>query len=131
MRASRKSIAFTIAQQWIQSQEDWSLLEELSLSYLAFTDYIFHYRDMLIALMERWDLNSNTFHLPTREIMITLEDVYRITRLPIRGKLVNMIPIPNMDKAERWVVWITGSNEVNHTKRGVSLMRHVPEDPLA
>jgi len=95
---------------------------------LAFDDYIYHDRDMLIALMKRWDSNSNTFHLPTEEITITLEDVYRITRLPIRGKLVNMISISSMDQAERWAVWLTGSDEVNHKKRGVSLMRHVPKD---
>lgn len=86
---------------------------------------------MLIALMERWDSNSNTFHLHTEEITITLEDVYRITRLPIKDKLVNMISILSMDHAERWVVWLMRSDEVNHKKRGVSLMRHVPEDPPA
>ena len=63
--------------------------------------------------------------------MITLEDVYRITRLPIRGKLVNMVPVPGMDQAERWAVWLTSSNDVNHRKRGISLMRYVLEDPLA
>ena len=99
------------------------------MSYLAFANYIFHDRDMLIALMERWDLNTNTFHLPTREMIITLEDVYRITKLPIKGKLVNMIPIPSMDRAEEWEIWLIGSNEVNHKKRGVSLMIHVPKDP--
>ena len=65
------------------------------MSYLAFVDYVFHDHDMLIALMERWDLNYNTFHLPTDEITVTLEDVYRITRLPIKGRLVNMAPIPS------------------------------------
>jgi len=86
---------------------------------------------MLTALMERWDPNSNTFHLPMGEIMITLEDVYRITRLPIRGKLVNMISILSMEQAKRWVVWLMGSDDVNHRKRGISLMRHVPMDPPA
>jgi len=28
-------------------------------------------------------------------------------------------------------VWLTGSDDVNHRKRGISLMRHVPEDPPA
>jgi len=60
--------------------------------------------------------------------MVNLEDVYRITRLSIRGKLVNMIPILSMDQVERWVVWMTISDDVNHRKRGVSLMRHVLED---
>jgi len=77
---------------------------------------------MLIALMERWDPNSNTFHLPTREIIVMLKDVYRITRLPIRGKLVSMIPIPSMEQAEEWATWIIGLDEVNHKKRGVSFL---------
>jgi len=86
---------------------------------------------MLTALMERWDLNSNTFHLPIGELTVTLEDVYRITRLPIKGKLVNMTPILSMDQAERWAIWLTGLNEVNHKKRGVSLVRYIPKDPPA
>lgn len=90
-------MTFTIAQQWPQSEENWSTLEAISLSYLAFANYIYNDRDMLIALMERWSPNSNTFNLPTGEITVTLEDVYRITRLPIIGKLVNMVPIPNME----------------------------------
>jgi len=98
---------------------------------LAFVDYIYHDRDMLTALMERWDPNSNTFHLLIEEIMITLEDVYKITRLPIKGKLVNMVPISGMEQVERWVVWLIGSDDVNHRKRGISLMRHVPKDPPA
>ena len=72
-------------------------MEELSLSDLAFADYIYHDKDILTTLMERWDPNSNTFYLPMGEIMVTLEDVYRITRLPIRGKLVNMVPVLGME----------------------------------
>ena len=98
---------------------------------MAFVDYIYHDRDMLTALMEIWDPNSNTFHLLIEEIMITLEDVYKITRLPIKGKLVNMVPISGMEQVERWVVWLIGSDDVNHRKRGISLMRHVPKDPPA
>jgi len=108
---------------------DWNLLEELSLIYLVFANYIYHDRDMLTALMERWDPNSNKFHLPMGEITVTLEDVYKITRLPIKGKLVNMVLVLGMEQAKRWVVWLMGSNDVNHRKRGISLMRHVPEDP--
>ena len=81
--------------------------------------------------MERWDPNSNTFHLPIGEMKVTLEDIYQIIRLPIRGKLVNMVPVSSMEQAERWVVWLTGSDDVNHRKRGISLMRHVSEDQPA
>lgn len=40
---------------------------------------------MLMALMERWDANTSTFLLPVGEMMVTLEDVYRILCLPIKG----------------------------------------------
>jgi len=43
---------------------------------------------MLIALMEIWDPNLNTIHFSIGEM---------ITRLPIRDKLVNMVPIPGME----------------------------------
>ena len=72
MRPFDKSATFTIAQQWPQTEESCSILEDISMSYLAFANYIFHDQDMLIALMERWDLNSNTFHLPTGEIIVML-----------------------------------------------------------
>ncbi|KAH9303701.1 hypothetical protein KI387_008105, partial [Taxus chinensis] len=40
------------------------------------------------ALIERWNHEKNTFYLPTREMTVTLEDVFRILRLPIIGKPV-------------------------------------------
>jgi len=42
-----------------------------------------------------------------------------------------MVLVPGMEQAERWVVWLMGSNDVNHRKRGILLMRHVPKDPPA
>jgi len=122
MRSFGKSTAFTYAQSWPQSKESLSLFEDISLSHLVFVDYIYHDRDMLTTLMERWDPNSNTFHLPIGEIIVTLKDVYRITRLPIRGKLVNMAFIPNMERGEEWAMWPIGSDEMNHKKRGCSLL---------
>lgn len=106
-------------------------MEDISLSYLAFADYIFHDQDMLIALMERWDPNSNTFHLPTGKITVTLEDIYMITRLPIMGKLVNMAPVPSMEQVEAWAMCLIGSDVMNYKKRGVYLLRHVPDNPPA
>ncbi|KAK1319203.1 hypothetical protein QJS10_CPB04g01337 [Acorus calamus] len=40
------------------------------------------------ALAERWDPESCTFILPTGAVMPTLEDVYRITGLPVLGEAV-------------------------------------------
>ncbi|KAH9306811.1 hypothetical protein KI387_011215, partial [Taxus chinensis] len=42
----------------------------------------------MVALIERWDPATNVFHLPTGEMTITLEDVYRILRLLIDGEVV-------------------------------------------
>lgn len=128
MRPYRKSDTFTYTQLWPQSVESLSLLEDVSLSYLDFLYYIYHDQDMLTTLMEWWYPNSNTVHLPTREIIVTLKDLYRITRLPIRGKLGNMTLVPSMEQAKKWDIWLTGLDEVNHKKKGVFLMRHVLED---
>ncbi|GLJ28680.1 hypothetical protein SUGI_0565110 [Cryptomeria japonica] len=43
---------------------------------------------MLMALMERWDPDTCTFQLPVGEMTVTLEDVYRMLRLQIRGATV-------------------------------------------
>lgn len=41
---------------------------------------------MLMVLMERWDEDTSTLLLPVGEMTITLEDVYHILCLPIRGE---------------------------------------------
>ncbi|KAH9306964.1 hypothetical protein KI387_011368, partial [Taxus chinensis] len=42
----------------------------------------------MVALIERWNPATNVLHLPTGKMTITLEDVYRILRLPIDGEAV-------------------------------------------
>ncbi|XP_059066361.1 protein MAIN-LIKE 1-like [Cryptomeria japonica] len=50
---------------------------------------------MMMALVERWDSWYNTFRLPTREATVTLLDVWRILKIPIRG----IIPEYQLDVA--------------------------------
>lgn len=40
-------------------------------------------------MLERWRPETHTFHLPTGECTITLEDVYMLLGLPVAGKAVN------------------------------------------
>ena len=43
---------------------------------------------LITALVERWQLETHTFHLPHGEMSITLEDVEVIYRLPIDGEVL-------------------------------------------
>lgn len=40
---------------------------------------------MLMALVECWDFDTCTFHLPTSEMIITLEEIHCILQVPIQG----------------------------------------------
>ncbi|RWR76159.1 serine/threonine-protein phosphatase 7 long form [Cinnamomum micranthum f. kanehirae] len=44
---------------------------------------------LIMGLIERWGLDTNTFHLPSGEATITLEDVAYIYSLPIDGPLIH------------------------------------------
>ena len=41
---------------------------------------------LITAFVERWRLETHTFHLPDGEMMITLQDVEVIMGLPIQGE---------------------------------------------
>lgn len=41
-----------------------------------------HDRGLVMAFIEKWRLDTDTFHLPFGEVIITLEDVHHILGLP-------------------------------------------------
>ncbi|KAH9314735.1 hypothetical protein KI387_023362, partial [Taxus chinensis] len=43
---------------------------------------------LLTALAERWHSESQCFRLPTREMTVTIEDVWQILRVPMMGTLI-------------------------------------------
>jgi hypothetical protein len=47
-----------------------------------------YHNAMIMDLTKRWDIDMCTLHLSTGE-MITLEDVHKILRVPVRGEMVH------------------------------------------
>ncbi|KAK9088653.1 hypothetical protein Scep_027735 [Stephania cephalantha] len=43
---------------------------------------------LIFALMDRWQLKTNKFHLSFNKMSITLEDVSRRLHIPLIGKVV-------------------------------------------
>lgn len=42
----------------------------------------------IYTLVAHWDSQRNTFHFPIIEMMIMIEKMYRIYRLPIEGRML-------------------------------------------
>lgn len=70
------------------SETDRLLIGATGLYHIIYTPKSWENLDMLTALAKRWHSEMSTFHLPIGEMTVTLEDVYRILRLPIIGELV-------------------------------------------
>ena len=72
-----------------QCRKEGSNIDEI---WLATSDTLYTRNyGLLTVLAKRWHNKNNTFHLPTREVMITLEDVYQILRVPSHGVVIRMI----------------------------------------
>ncbi|KAH9317559.1 hypothetical protein KI387_019328, partial [Taxus chinensis] len=61
----------------------WAIMREVGLGGAQRYRAVDRDHSLMVALIERWDPATNVFHLPTGEMTITLEDVYRILRLSI------------------------------------------------
>ncbi|KAH9303135.1 hypothetical protein KI387_014718, partial [Taxus chinensis] len=70
------------------SAAHWAIMREVGLGGVQRYRAIERDHSLMVALIERWDPAANVFHLPTGEMTVTLEDVYRILRLPIEGEAV-------------------------------------------
>lgn len=53
-----------------------------------FTSYVVDNK-FILAFIERWILETHTFHLPTGECIVTLEDVHMLLGLHINGNAIN------------------------------------------
>ncbi|XP_021720028.1 protein MAIN-LIKE 1-like [Chenopodium quinoa] len=74
------------------AQEHLELIDGSGLSHLP--EIMFKRLDwpLISAFVERWQPDTNTFHMPFGEITIMLHDVYHILRLRVDGSMVSTTP---------------------------------------
>lgn len=77
---------------------------------------------MLMAMMERWDAESSIFSLPMGEMAVTLEDVYHILCLPIKGEIVRYRLDHTEENYRREKVYVIG-RVVHNKPRGCIIVR--------
>ena len=63
-------------------------MRQTGLHYLAEIDRMVIDHALITGLVERWRAETNTFHFPSSEATVTLEDVAYIYGLPVDGPLV-------------------------------------------
>ncbi|XP_028108860.1 protein MAIN-LIKE 2-like [Camellia sinensis] len=67
-----------------------AIIEQSGLSQLARCTYRFVNKLLISSFVERWQAETNTFHMPVGEMTLTLDDVGTIVGLPIVGKSVSV-----------------------------------------
>lgn len=68
---------------WIRSKNENVHLEEVELYYLAIVGHIQIDFLLMTTLVECWDPDSNTFHIPPSEMTMTLLNVFHIRHILI------------------------------------------------
>lgn len=66
----------------------WMWLHSVGLGYTSMIRKVVGNSGYATTLCERWNASTNIFHFPIEDMIITLEDVWRILSLPIEGTLV-------------------------------------------
>lgn len=73
-----RTITLDLVQAFLTTAQSDDILERSGLRELAYTRSIQLDLPLLIALVERWDQDCCSFHLPTNEMTIMLLDIYQI-----------------------------------------------------
>lgn len=68
--------------------------------------YNFINHGMLSAFMEKWNSKTSSFHLPTREMSITLDDVSSLLHLTIKGRLLHHSIISRPNALDMMVLYL-------------------------
>ncbi|XP_028112686.1 protein MAIN-LIKE 1-like [Camellia sinensis] len=75
------------------------LIKDSGLISLVSCSYKFVNKVVVLAFVERWQPETNTFHLPFGEMSPTLDDVSVILGIPVIGKSVSCKKLSNVDAA--------------------------------
>lgn len=74
--------------QQTMGDQDWDWHFIVGIGYAKMMDPMTYDSGYLITLVKSWDASTNIFILPIGKCTITLEDVYRIFHILIKGKLM-------------------------------------------
>ncbi|XP_052731197.1 protein MAIN-LIKE 1-like [Vigna angularis] len=72
---------------------------------------------LIVALSERWHIETNTFHLPIGEMTVTLDDVMNLLHLPIMGQFCEVEEL-EYDEARSHIMELLG---VDHDKASAEM----------
>ncbi|CAI0430245.1 unnamed protein product [Linum tenue] len=82
------------------SEDSQKVVEGTGLSHLAGCMMQHLDTTLITAFVERWQPDTNTFHMPFGEISILLHDVHHILRIPVEGELMRDDPHPDVLKLD-------------------------------
>ena len=108
---------------WPRTNHSNDIFSRCELANLAIIGHIQQDLPLLIALVEHWDPDCNTFHLPPGEMTITLLDIYYIWGIPIRGRLVHYMEVFDNNTKEKLALWLIGKVDHDWEHQAVRLMK--------
>lgn len=83
-----RTITLELARAFPTTTQSNDIQERSGLREFAYIGSIHLDLPLLTTLVEIWDQDYYSFHLPTSEMTVTLLDVYQIWGLPMRGTLI-------------------------------------------
>ncbi|XP_065848775.1 protein MAIN-LIKE 1-like [Euphorbia lathyris] len=78
------------------TREVQQMIDASGLSHLPSTMFAHIDMPLICAFVERWQPDTNSFHLPVGEMTIMLHDVWHILRIPVEGHMVTSNEGPHM-----------------------------------
>jgi hypothetical protein len=66
---------------------------------------------LLASFVERWQGDISTFHLPCREMTMTLDDVCCLLHLPNQGRPLNHTRLPSKANRVKWMKDLLGTTD--------------------